>query len=129
MSKQKRFWYKWMHEWLTAPAIQRLPDNLWRRYMECMTLASIENEDGFLPHHRDMAYTLRVDEQTLIAELRQLSTENLLDFRDYNPFEKRWFVVPYEDSQAPSKAAIRQRRYRERQKQEEDSPRTIHVTR
>lgn len=129
MSKGKRYWYKFMHEWITKPELQRLPDNLWRRYVECFTLASTQNEGGFLPAQRDIAYMLRIDEQTLVQELRQLAGEGLVDWRDYNPFEQRWYVIPYESSQAPTKNAIRQRRWRERQKEEAETPASVSINR
>jgi hypothetical protein len=114
----KNYWYKFNHSWIDDPKIARLSDNLWRRYFECFALAKRLNSDGFLPDESDISFSLRIDANTLRNELQQLAALNLVEWRGYNPFENRWFILEFEKSQQPSNNALRQQAYRERKKEE-----------
>lgn len=120
-----KYWVKLYVESLKDSKLGKLPDNLWRRFIECLLLAGDVDEDGFLPALADMAWELRRPETTLQSELEQLAKYNLLEIKPYNIFEHRWFVTKFKSRQSPSAAAERKRLSRENaKKKKKDSPHT-----
>ena len=115
-----KYWIKLYHETLHDPKVARLPDNLWRRFIECLLFAGEENNHGRLPQLSDISWTLQRDEETLVAEFDQLARYGLLDHRTDNVLDNGyWLVVNFGKRQMPlSKADYMQRLREERQTEE-----------
>jgi len=108
------YWIKLYHEILTDPKMGRLPDNLWRRAIECFLMAGETNNEGHLPELSNMAWTLRMNEQQLEIELIQLADVNIVEVR-----EGHWFVTHFAKRQAAVSGAKKQANYRDRQRKQQ----------
>lgn len=125
------YWIKLYHEILNDPKMGRLSDRLWRRCIECFLMAGQQADDGYLPCTADMAWMLRTDEATLVADLTALAEYNILEERD-----GRWYVINFTKRQDADTPAEKQARYRERKRKQEyyavDTPEQLtcyeHVT-
>jgi len=113
----KTYWIKLYVESVEDPKLAKLPDNLWRRFVECLMMAGRIGEDGFLPALADMAFTLRKQETALQHELEQLAKVGLMEIKPYDLFQSRWYVSKFSERQAPSAAATRQKRHRDKKKE------------
>lgn len=102
------YWIKLYVEILDDPKMGRLPDYLWRRAVEVFLLAGQTFDDGRLPSLEDMAWKLRVQPDTLLAELQQLARLGIvtIEGEDYT-------VTNFKKRQDPATHAERQKRYRE----------------
>lgn len=109
------YWIKVYHEVLHDPKMGRLPDNLWRRFFECCLMAGELQQDGRIPPVHDIAWMLRIEEETLRGEFDQLARIGLLDFVN-KPLDEHWIVVKFAERQAPMSAAERMERMRETKK-------------
>lgn len=107
---RSHYWIKLYHEILDDPKMGRLNDHLWRRTIELFLLAGEENDGGALPSLSDMAWRLRLSEDTLLAELHDLSQIGIVVQRD----DDTWFVAHFAQRQARMSNAERQQRYRDR---------------
>lgn len=118
-----KYWLKMYHEALHDPKLASLPDNIWRRFWECCLMAGALDEDGFLPPLFEMAYTCRVSEDTIRAELGQMAQRGFVELKLDDDNQERWYVSNFSKRQSPSPAAERMREYRSR-KRKENSPQT-----
>lgn len=91
---------------LNNALIARLPDRVWRRYMECLLMAFEQDENGLLPTLFDMSFRLQLPERQLEYELNHLVNMGLLTQQD-----DRLTVLHYGGSMTN---AERQAAYRER---------------
>lgn len=66
---------------LDNATVARLPDRLWRRYLECQLLAFERNDGGLLPPLPDMAFRLHQAEAVVAADLDCLTQAGLLEKR------------------------------------------------
>lgn len=107
-------WIKFWVEVIDDPKMGRLSDNLWRRFFECCALAGELNQDGRIPSVPDIAWRLRVDEETLRIEFDQLSRIGLLDHIAVDPLDHHWIVTNFDKRQSTMSAAERMRRKRKR---------------
>lgn len=107
------YWAKIWIETLDDRKVASLPDNLWRRFFECVLLAKEINQSGRLPPVEDIAWRLRVDVDTLSQELDALARRDLVDYRADEVLDGYWFVVNFEKRQARMTGAERVKRHRE----------------
>lgn len=103
-------WIKLQVAMLNDPKMYRITDRLWRRAVECFMLAGLMADKGRLPSLDDMAHYLRVDRETLEAELVDLQHQAILDSRN-----GRWVVCNFEKWQGGAPGTIRWRNWRDRQ--------------
>lgn len=103
------YWIKLYHEILRDPKMGRLPDRAWRRAIELFLMAGEAGDDGLLPDTADIAWQLRLDEETLQDDLELLAEHGIL-----TETEDGWLVTNFAARQAPVSDAERQARYRER---------------
>ena len=108
------YWIKLYHEVLHDPKMGRLPDNLWRRFIELCLVAGEYDQDGELPSLDDIAWTLRMDGEQLASEMDELSNHFLVHFDGDG-----WVVTNFSKRQAPVSGKERVRRFRERQRKEQ----------
>jgi DNA-binding transcriptional regulator YhcF (GntR family) len=108
-------WIKLWNEVLHDPKMGRLPDNLWRRFIECCLMANELDMGGRLPPVHDIAWKLRIEEETLRGEFEQLARMGLLDYIS-KKLDEHWIVVNFDKRQERMTSAERMRRKRERDK-------------
>lgn len=114
-----KYWIKLYHEMLDDPKVAKLEDSAYRRFVECLLLAGEMDEGGFLPPLSDMAWRLRVPDETMQSNMTRLALAGLVELRKYSPTEERWFVSKFDKRQAPMKKAEYMRRLRE-ERQKDD---------
>ena len=121
-----KYWIKLYHEILDDPKMGRMPDRLWRRTIELFLLAGELDQDGALPEVKDMAWRLRINDDSLIDDLTYLINYGIVHKQG-----ERFTVSKFAERQAPISDAERMRRLRERQQKEQyygDEPVTNSVT-
>lgn len=106
------YWAKVDIDTLDDRKVAQLPDSLWRRYHECILLAKEHDEDGYLPLLSDMAWRLRITDETMAADLSRLSLSGLVELRNDGQGE-RWYLTGFVESQGAMSDAERMRRYRQ----------------
>ena len=104
------------NEILHDPKMGRLPDNLWRRFVELCLMANEMNMNGRLPPVHDIGWRLRMEEEALRLELDQLARVDLIEYVCDNVLDGYWAVTNFEKRQERMTAAERMRRKRERDK-------------
>ena len=99
----------------------RLPDHLWRRFIEMMLIAgegnrrNSEGEKGdTLPTVADMAWTLHIDAETLQADVDEMVSVGLLSCRE----DGMLIVTNFTKRQSAMSDVERQRRYRDRSRRD-----------
>lgn len=115
-------WIKLYIEVLHDPKMGRLSDHLWRRAIEVFLLAGEVGNSGQLPPVQDMAWSLRCDEDALIADLESLSVVDIT-----GQIDGIWHVVHFSERQAALDvndrvAALRDRKRKEHYYQEPVTP-------
>lgn len=119
-------WFRLYTDVLDDPKVQKLPPVLFKTWVNLLCLAGRHN--GSLPDIEDIAFSLRLDDETCRAHICDLVERGLIDagegLRPHN-WDGRQFKSDQDET-----AAERQRRKRERDKAE-TSPRDTaeHVTR
>jgi DnaD/phage-associated family protein len=103
-------WIKFYTEILHDPMMGQMNDHLWRRTSEFFLFAQEANAGGYLPPIKDMAWTLHVTEESLIADLRELSREGIEIIKS---IDDEWLVTHFATRQDADTNAERQRRYRQ----------------
>lgn len=101
-----RIWIKLYLEILDDPKMGRLPDHLWRRVIELFLIAGKQGNDGELPPVGEIAWTLRSNEPSVLAELVELSQQGIV-----HADGDKWFVTNFEKRQY-SESYERVKRYR-----------------
>ena len=72
--------------------IASLPDSAWRRFHECVLLAKAEDNDGLLPEVGDMAWRLRITEETLLNDLAYLARVGLAELVPTDDGGEAWAI-------------------------------------
>ena len=114
-----KYWLKLYHEMLDDPKVAKLPDSSWRRFVECLLLAGEVDKSGFLPDVPDMAWRLRLNDNTLSQDLSRLALSGLVELKNDGESD-RWFVTNFSKRQGASAAAERMRAYRRRKNQKRE---------
>lgn len=109
-----RYWEKIYHEILHDRKVGVLPDNLKWRFVTCILLAGMEDQNGWLPPLNEMAFETGATEEQLRLELPVLARRELLELRVHPSGEERWFVTNYSKRQAAVTARDRKRYERAR---------------
>jgi hypothetical protein len=106
-------WAKLWIETLDDFKMGQLPDHLWRRFFEFVLLAKGEDDHGYLPDPRAMAWRLRCSPEEIIADLETLAAD---DFQMVTRQGESWQVTNFDKRQeTPMDAAERKRLQRERE--------------
>lgn len=103
------YWIKLYHELLHDPKVMRLPDRLFRRFIEMLLMAGERDDQGSLPPVEDMAWTLRGNVAELEQDLSQLEAARLVRSDEHG-----WIVTKFAERQAPVPGVERVQRYRDR---------------
>ena len=105
-----RFWIKVYIGMLDEPKTARLPDYLWRRYIELSMLAGREGNDGALPPVEEMAWILRLSEEKVLEDLQSLEEAGVVHLIE----PTKWVVTNFAKQQTAVPVDERVRQYRER---------------
>jgi len=114
-----RYWIKLYTEIMRDPKMGRLTDRQFRTCINLFTLAGTTDDDGKLPPLEDIAWHLRSDEASLLADLEALARVNIVEQVD-----DTWIVRKWAERQAkapsdqPERIAQRVRNHRERKRNE-----------
>lgn len=132
MSTRRKIYKPWvkLHIRLLANEdVAELPDSSKWKFIECLLLAGEERnraietgeeqEDGFLPTLKRMAFVLRTTQPVLQDDLSRLAMAGLLELRQHPDGGERWFVTHFAKWQKGTDAAERQRFSRSTRKNEE----------
>jgi len=106
-----KYWIKLYHEILEDSKMGRLPDNLWRRSIELFLMAGELDSDGQLPCTGEIAWRLRLPDETLEDDLSRLEALGILTKND-----EGWLVTNFAKRQAPTETIDRVRQFRQRQR-------------
>jgi len=106
---KSHYWIKLYHEILDDAKMGRLEDRLWRRTIELFLMAGEEHNEGRLPSLADMAWRLRLDDDTLLEDLQALEQIDIVTQLG----DDSWFVTHFAERQGPMSNAERQQRYRD----------------
>ena len=123
----RKFYAKLYYELLDDSKMGRLPDALWRRFVECILMAGEFDEDGFLPSTADIAWRLRLEENELCSQLEALEKVGVLDVRPFTNGQPRWYVTNYSKRQQPVSGAERVRQSRQRSKDSKEKREDIYI--
>lgn len=106
-------WFRMYSEILDDPKVQKLPPALFKVWVNLLCLAS--RHDGKLPQTDDIAFALRIDEETCGLALAELVERGLIDYgKDFAPHN--WDARQFKTDTAEN-AAERKREQRKREKQ------------
>ena len=79
MANTKSLWLRLYTEILNDPKVQRLPDSLFRAYINLLCIAKEYSYDGVLPPKKDIAFFLRCPQKTVEKLCDGLQKNELLD--------------------------------------------------
>ena len=107
------YWMKLWIEVIDDPKMGRLSDNLWRRFFECCLIAKELNQGGRLPTVPDVAWRLRVDQETLELEFDQMARVGLIEYIADQVLDGHWLITNFVRRQSKMNPSERMRRKRE----------------
>lgn len=113
MANTKSLWLRLYTEILNDPKVQRLPDSLFRAYINFLCIAKEYSNDGVLPPKKDIAFFLRCPENSVKKFCDGLEKAELLDADGDTFLVHGWNYRQYESDNDPT-ANMRKRRQRER---------------
>jgi DNA-binding transcriptional regulator YhcF (GntR family) len=108
------YWIKLYNEILDDPKMATLPDTLWRRVIELFLFAGKLYSDGILPDTKQIAWGLRMNENTLETELKQLVTTGIIE-----KTETGWFIPKFKQRQDPMTGKERTAQFRKKEQLEQ----------
>lgn len=126
-------WVKLHIRLLSNEDVAELPDSSKWRFIECLLLAGEERnraieageeqDDGYLPTLKRMAYVLRTPQQALQDDLSRLAMAGLMELREHPDGTERWYVTHFIKWQEGTPDAERQRFSRSTRKNEDKKER------
>lgn len=108
-------WFRMYDEIVDDPKVQRLPDALFKAWVNLLCLAS--RNKGILPSVDDIAFSLRSDAERVAGWLRDLCARGLIDDEDGETKPHNWQARQFKSDADPT-AAERQARKRARDAEE-----------
>lgn len=113
-----KYWVKLWIESIHDKKLAKLEDRYWRRFIECLMLAGMMDQDGLLPSIDEASWLLRVDEDPLKADWDHLVGKGFL------MHDKRWgfTVTNFARRQATMDKAEYMRRLRSERWQQQYNP-------
>ena len=72
-------WFRFYHEVVNDPKVQRLPAPLFKHWINVLCLASMNRERGMLPSVADLAFGLRLPESKVRQIVGELVSAELID--------------------------------------------------
>lgn len=108
-------WFRMYSDVLDDPKVQRLPDDLFKAWVNLLCLAS--RNDGVLPPIEDIAFALRMSQDVTVTVTAELVRRGLLDESD-SLSPHNWAERQFK-SDTPESAAERKRAQRKREKEQQ----------
>jgi hypothetical protein len=116
-------WFKFHHDALNDPKVQRLPGDLFKAWINLLCLSSQQQIRGTLPSPDDCAFALRMDILAMADVLNRLANAQLLDRNDDGYVIHGWQGRQYDKpSDAPERVNERVRKHRERKSNADVTP-------
>jgi hypothetical protein len=103
-----RQWVRLYTSVLDDPKIQRLPDSLFRFWIDCILLCGLRG--GYLPSTCDCAFRMRISERQVIAKLLALEQARLVERTPDGLMMHDWQEHQYDSDSSTSRV----KRFRER---------------
>src|SRR6478609_3146519 len=75
-------WFRFYHEALDDPKVQRLPGDLYKAWVNILCLASRNGKRGYLPAAEDVGFALRTSTEAAQSIIDELRTFGLIDNTD-----------------------------------------------
>lgn len=117
-------WFRFYSDALDDPKVQRLPDYLFKRWVNLLCLANEGEPRGVLPSIEDIAFRLRISADEAAETVAELSRRGLLDDNDETLHPHNW-----ENRQRRSDdVAARVQKHRAKQEGPVTAPVTDNVT-
>jgi hypothetical protein len=107
------FWIKLYLEILDDPKLGRLPDRLWRRFIECCLMAGKFGKGGQLPESSQIAWLLRISTDECELDLKQLAMTGMIQHN-----QEGWQVTNFSKRQAAIPDAVRKQQQRDNEKKD-----------
>jgi len=98
------------HRTLDNPAVARLPDGLWRRWMELRMYTGELGNGGCLPGTGKIARRLNLSPEKMALDLTGLQSAGLIEVEGGG-----WRLTGFAEEQAPTPGRVRVKRFRQRQ--------------
>jgi hypothetical protein len=116
-------WFKFHHDALNDPKVQRLPGDLFKAWVNLLCLASQQPARGSLPPVEDCAFALRLDVLAMADLANQLANAGLLEQEPGGYSIHNWNGRQYDKpSDAPERVSERVRKHRERKSNADVTP-------
>jgi hypothetical protein len=116
-------WFKFHHDALNDPKVQRLPGDLFKAWVNLLCLASQQPARGSLPPVEDCAFALRLDVLAMADLANQLANAGLLEREPGGYSIHNWNGRQYDKpSDAPERVNERVRKHRERKSNADVTP-------
>jgi len=112
MAKTKTLWLRLYTEILNDPKVQRLPDSLFRAYINFLCIAKEYSDNGVLPPKKDIAFFLRCPENSVKKLCDGLKNSGLLDLVNEGYSVHGWNNRQYESDGDPTRYS-RVKRFRD----------------
>ena len=119
-------WFRFYHDALDDPKVQRLPGDLYKFWVNMLCLASRSDERGLIQMSvEEIAFDVRLDDETAASLMAELIQRDLIDetcegFQIHN-----WNARQFKSDNVSERVS----KHRERQKmQDETLQETLHVT-
>lgn len=108
-------WFRFYNEVVDDPKAQRLEPSLFKSWVNVLCLAS--KNGGKLPSNADLAFSMRMSEESVAAVLSALEAVELLDRTENGLVPHNWEVRQYKSDSSTGRV----KQHRERKKQSSDS--------
>jgi hypothetical protein len=108
-------WFRYYAETLEDPKVQRLPEALFKTWVNLLCLAS--RCEGVIPKLADVAFALRLSERECARRMLALRDCGLLENKDETCFPHNWNGRQFKSDDANERV----KRYRQRNKKQESN--------
>jgi hypothetical protein len=108
------YWIKLYHEILDDPKMATLPDDQWRKVIECFLIAGRVNNEGELPPTKQIAWILRNDESEVEEVLNLVAETGIIE-----KTETGWYIPKFARRQEKISGSDRTRMSRERKQKQQ----------
>lgn len=108
------YWIKLYHEILDDPKMATLPDDQWRKVIECFLIAGRVNNAGELPPTKQIAWILRKDESEVEEALNLVAKTGIIEKTDLG-----WYIPKFARRQEKISGSDRTRMSRERKQKQQ----------
>jgi len=118
-------WFRFYDEALDEPKVQRLPAALFKYWINVLCLANRGTPRGALPPTEDVAFALRIDDDTAAKLLTELQRRELLEDQDGTLWPHHWGERQFKSDSSTARSTAWRRAKREQESMQHDA--TLHA--